>query len=206
MTLMTNGKKKRNGARRRNRRRNPAPVGFAKRNSRRRNPRGRRVRRNPNVAGFDLMQIAKVGAGAIVGGIGTRAITQKVLGDDKNKGVMGYGSNLIVAVALGWLGAKVNSDFGLGVIAGGVANTLQRIWDEQVAKVSPSATPALKGMGDASFSDSGLGDYVSATWPAVQVGGAYAPAAALPAAPGTPGAAIAAPAPVASNSRFDRGW
>jgi hypothetical protein len=201
---MTNGKKKRNGARRRNRRRNPAPVGVATRkHNRRRNPRGRRVRRNPNVAGFDLMQIAKVGAGAIVGGIGTRAITQKVLGDDKNKGVMGYGANLLTAIALGWLGAKVNSDFGLGVIAGGVANTLQRIWDEQVAKVSPSATPALQGIGDASFSDSGLGDYVSATWPTVQVGGAYAPAAALPAAPGT----ASAPAPVAAaNSRFDRGW
>lgn len=86
----------------------------------------------------------------------TRAVVQGVLGD-KNVGVMGYLSNLLVALGGGYALFKFTKSYpiALGWTVGGFANTLQRIWSEKVAMTSPAA--AAPQLGDLDYSSNGLG-------------------------------------------------
>lgn len=199
LTLMSNPHKKkarRNPfakiAKKSRRRKNPAYV-AKKRNGRRKNP--------FQVAGMNTTSMLKLALGAGAGAVGTRGITQIIL-KDKNEAVTGYVGNIVAALALAYAGAKaLGPEVGSGILAGGLAATVQRIWDEKVSKVLPAAvaaatgvTPAtVKGLGDVSYSDDGLGkmgalgQYVNASFPLSSESGPYvATPPALPAAGAAP--------------------
>jgi hypothetical protein len=152
---------------RRRRSRNPK-LHFGSRSRRHRNSffkRSRR-RRNPGVMaavrGLDLVEIAKVGAGAAVGGLAARSLTQMVL-QANNTGYVGYAGNLVASLLLGWAGNKfLGRNVGLGIAAGGFSATILRIWQEQVSQTSPSS---MSGLGDLDFSTSGLGEYAGSLFP-----------------------------------------
>ena len=129
----------------RRRRRNPTFIRVRNRRSRRRNP--------------DLKSALLVGLGAAGGGIATRGLTQAFLGAN-NAGYTGVGANLVVAWGLSFLGEKVHLDkeVTLGILAGGVAQAAQRLYEQFVA---PAASTALSGLGDPWYSSNGLGDYTS---------------------------------------------
>lgn len=199
---------------------NPHMVAAKPRTSSRRkhNPRG--------IGSFGITEIMKAGAGAAAGGLGTRSITQLVLGD-KNTGPLGYLANAAVAIALGYATAFVASPaWAIGVAAGGLGATILRIWSEQVSQTSPSS---LSGLGDLDFSGNGLGAYVQTAFPVPTVssqqgrfqvvqappyGGPMALPAAVAMPAGTPGASAPVPVspatahkaasgqPVAAASRF----
>jgi hypothetical protein len=172
------------------RRSNPHVVGKAKRRSySHRNPhlgfaghKRRSYRRNPEFAGFTFTSAAKVVGGGLAGGLATRGLTQLVL-KDKNTGGMGILANVGVAGLLTYLASKIDTSVAAGVLAGGGAVTLQRVWDVYVSKVladgtvnppaiaaaaqtAPDGTPKL---GDVSFSGNGLGYYSGADWPAPHI-------------------------------------
>lgn len=169
LIVMTNPKRKhrrRKGSyRSRNRRRSRNPkLHFGSRSRRHRNSffRRSRRRRNPSVGGMDLMEILKVGAGAAVGGLGARSLTQIVL-QSNNTGYVGYAGNLVASLLLGWAGNKfLGKNIGLGLAAGGFSATLLRIWQEQVSQTSPSS---MSGLGDLDFSSNGLGEYAGSVFP-----------------------------------------
>jgi hypothetical protein len=146
--------------------------------------------KNPlNIAGFGMKQVAEGCVGAAGGAIATGALTEKIFGKH-NEGPIGWLLNLGVAGLLGWGSYKyVSPVFGTGVLFGGGGATVRRIWDEKVSKLIPVAISAAtggesdgKGMGDASFSSSGmyaLNGYYEATYPDFELGerrGAPAPA------------------------------
>jgi hypothetical protein len=209
LTLMANPKKKR----RRNAwfkeakaRRRPNPFVKSAKRRRRRNPMWMKVRnrhharrRNPfTVAGKSPMSMAKLTVGALGGAIGTRSITNLVL-RQKNAGLLGYGVNVAIALALGYLGGKFSEDVGLGLMVGGLGSTAQRIWDDKVSGVLPAAAAVVqasaasvgasvpaKSLGDVSYSDDGLGrallgEYVSASFPTDKINGPYLAAGSAPA-------------------------
>ncbi|MCU1284477.1 MAG: hypothetical protein JWO13_827 [Acidobacteriales bacterium] len=107
--------------------------------------------------------LAKLAAGAFIGGIATRGLTQQVLGD-KNTGYMGYGANAIAAILLGYGANKLGAPPAVasGVVAGGFSALIQRIWSEKVSQTSPAA---MAGLGDIDYSANGLGDYVASGFP-----------------------------------------
>jgi hypothetical protein len=105
----------------------------------------------------------KLGIGAAGGAIGTRYLTQLILGD-KNSGFMGYGANLAAAIALAWTARKfVGPDIGDGVAAGGISALIMRLWSEKVSGTSPAALSGY--LGDLEFSSDGLGAYISSGFP-----------------------------------------
>lgn len=192
LTLMSNPKKRK--------KRNPfAAAGRERRSYRRRrsNPtykarRRTHRRRNPfSVAGNRPAKLVTLGLSAGAGGIATRFLPNLVA-KRFNEGLAGYGLNVLSAIALGMVAGKtLGKEEGVAVLLGGLAATGIRIWDDNVSKVLPiaaavkaGATPGvtIKGLGDASFSDDGLGRFEAAQWPGVQLG------------PGQP----ALPAPVAA--------
>lgn len=205
LTIMANPKKKKRNPRRR---RNPLWLmrtrnSRRRRNSaRRRNPsRGASRRRNPAIVGYSGMGIAKLAIGAGAGAIGTRALTQVVL-KDKNQGATGYVANAAVAIGLAMLTGKfLGNDAGAGVLAGGLAATMQRVWDDKrlipalatAVSATTGAAPSqsaqtVKGLGDISYSDDGLGSlgiYLTAQFPVTTESGAGygSSTAALPASP-----------------------
>jgi hypothetical protein len=150
--------------------------------------------RNPlHIAGFGMKQIAEGCVGAAGGAIATGALTEKVFGKH-NEGPIGWLLNLGVAGLLGWGSYKyISPVFGTGVLFGGGGATVRRIWDEKVSRLIPVAINAAtngesdgKGMGDASFSSSGmyaLNGYYEATYPDFQLGERYGSAAAAPPPP-----------------------
>ena len=204
LTLMSNPRKKK--ARRR---KNPLAKAAKSIRRRRRNPtyqarkrNGSGRRSNPfQVAGLSTTGMLKLALGAGAGAVGTRGITQLIL-KEKNENLMGYIGNVTVAIALAYAGGKaMGSDVAAGVLAGGLAATVQRAWDEKVSKVLPAAvaaatgvTPAtVKGLGDVSYSDDGLGrmgalgQFVNASFPLSTESGPYV--ATPPALPATAAAA-----------------
>lgn len=188
---MTNPKrKKRNRSHGRKSRRNPSLKSFFKRKS------YHRRRRNPGIGGFSVEHLAKLGAGAAIGGWGTRYIAQAILGD-ANTGVQGYVADVAVAVALAYAAKKfAGSDVADGVAAGGISAVLLRIYSEKAGAAAPAAMSGY--LGDVEFS--GLGTYLQAGYtlpPNVTNQNNYL----LPAA-GPVGAVVGAGAPA---GRFNRG-
>lgn len=166
---MTNPKKHRSRSTRhykanRRHRRNPFFTGRKSKGHRS----FRRRRRNP-IAGFAGADLIKLGLGAAGGAVGTRYLTQVILGD-KNTGVMGYGANIAAAVALAWAAAKfAGREVASGVAAGGLAAVILRLWSD---KVSGSSASALSGfLGDLEFSSDGLGAYITSGFPLPTVSG-----------------------------------
>jgi hypothetical protein len=209
LTIMSNPRK------RKSKKRNPVGVVKVSRKtgSRRRNPittkikrRGHSRRSNPfSVAGNGPSQLLKIGLGAGAGAVGTRGLTQLVL-RTKNEGIPGYVANAVVAVVLGFAGGKfLGQDVGQAMLAGGLAGTVQRIWDDKVSKIAPAVIAAavgapagaavtVKGLGDISYSDDGLGravalgGYEKASYPWVTDNGPFG-GDAIPALP--PAASVA---------------
>ena len=172
--VMTNPRKKRSrNTRRRARARNrQRSTSFSATRSRRhRNPfrAGRRRRRNPSIGGFGANELFKLGIGAAGGAIGTRYLTQVLLGD-RNTGAMGYGGNLAAAIALAWAAAKfAGPDIAKGVAAGGISALIMRLWSEKVSGTSPAALSGY--LGDLEFSSDGLGAYIDSSYPVPTVSG-----------------------------------
>lgn len=115
------------------RRRRSNPVMAAPRRHRRRRSSGvarkgrrRSIRRNPGSGG--LGNLVTSAAYAIAGAVGSKLLTQAVLGSS-NTGVMGYGGNLVAAFALGkGIGMFTrNKQAQNAVILGGVIQTVLRI-------------------------------------------------------------------------------
>jgi hypothetical protein len=164
---MTNPhKRKRQNYRRRarakNRHRSRNPF-VATRSRRHRNFGARRRRRNPSIGGFSGSELFKLGIGAAGGAIGTRYLTQVILGD-KNTGAMGYGANLAAAIGLAWAAAKfAGPDIAKGVAAGGISSLILRLWSEKVSGTSPAVLSGY--LGDLEFSSDGLGAYIDSAFP-----------------------------------------
>jgi hypothetical protein len=112
---------------------------------------------------MNASELFKLGVGAAGGAIGTRYLTQAVLGD-KNTGAMGYGANLAAAIALAWAAAKfAGPEIAKGVAAGGISALIMRLWSEKVAGTSPAALSGY--LGDLEFSSDGLGAYINSGFP-----------------------------------------
>lgn len=180
LLIMTNPKKHSNRrpksykAKNRHRRHNPffSRKGHGQHRSVRR-------RRNP-IAGFAGADLLKLGLGAAGGAVGTRYLTQVILGD-KNTGAMGYGANIAAAIALAWAAAKfAGREVANGVAAGGLAAVILRLWSD---KVSGSSAAALSGfLGDLEFSSDGLGAYIQSGFPVPTVSGGNGNYLSVPAA------------------------
>lgn len=161
-----------------------------------------------SVGGIGIMEYVKLGAGAAIGGIATRKLTQVVL-QDSNTGIQGYAANFGVAAALTLVAAKFFKSPRLaeGIAAGGVSATIMRILADQFPNSS-----VLSGVGDPLFSDDGLGGYIDSGFPVPTVSsnnGNYlavgGPASGAPAGVVVPPASAGSAAPgVASIARFSR--
>src|SRR4029077_18518771 len=139
------------------------------RSRRHRNFGGRRRRRNPGIGGFTGAELLSLGLGAAGGAIGSRYLTQMILGD-KNTGAMGYGANIAAAIALAWAAAKfAGRDIAAGVAAGGISAVIMRLWSEKVSQTSPVAMSGY--LGDLDFSGDGLGAYINSGFPLPTVSG-----------------------------------
>lgn len=166
-------KKKRRSAQRRGRTRNShRRSGYYARRSnqaprrprrRARNPRRgyfarRRRFSNPRGGGriFGLMTKA---AYTIGGAVGTRALTQAILGQ-QNQGMLGYAANAAAAFALGMAGGKFfGKDAGQFITIGGFVGIVMRLIQEftQIGKV---VNLQLSGLGDYGFAGvRGLGSF-----------------------------------------------
>src|SRR5579885_1429092 len=151
LLVMSNPKKKR--SRRKSYRRSKAARAANPFRPRRVKSYRRRSHRNPSIAGFSSNEVLKLALGAAGGSIGTRFITQAVLGD-KNSGAMGYGASAATALALAYGAGKFfGKDVANGVIAGGLSAILIRIWQERVSGTSPAALSGY--LGDLDFSSDG---------------------------------------------------
>jgi hypothetical protein len=160
LILLSNPRKKRNSHRSTSRSRRRTLSAARRRSNPFRSSHTQRRRRNPKfsregVKHFAIEGVKAIAAGA-VGAVGTRAIVQGILGD-KNVGMMGYLSNLAVALGGGWLLFKFtkSKSIALGWAVGGAANTVQRIWSEKVSMTSPAA--AAPQLSDLDYSSNGLG-------------------------------------------------
>lgn len=157
--------------------------------------------------------MVKLALGAGAGAVVTRGLTQIVL-KHRNEGVTGYAANVGVSIGLAFLGGKfLGNEVGAAVLAGGLAATVQRIWDEKVSMVAQAAVAAatgsqpatVKGLGDVSYSDDGLGrigalgEYVNADFPMTRERGAYG-------APALPAASAAAPMPASGADPHQAAW
>lgn len=203
--VMTNPKKKHRSRRRRHnarRSRKSNPM-FSRSRSRRHSGSYRRRRRNP-IGGFSANELLKLGLGAAGGAIGTRYLTQVVLGD-KNTGAMGYAANIAAAIALAWAASKfAGREVASGVAAGGLSAVIMRLWSDKVSGISPASLSGY--LGDLEFSSDGLGAYINSGFPLptvsatngnylnVPAGYSWGPAGAPSGAALAPGAS-AAPSP-----------
>lgn len=119
-------------------------------------------------AGSKISELIPLSGGVLVGTFVPRALTQMLLGAN-NSGIQGYGAQLLISAILGYLGTKAlsNKQFGSGIIAGGVAATAYRVYQEKNPSTptaivqAASGASAMNGLGDLDFSDNGLGTYVN---------------------------------------------
>lgn len=122
-----------------------------------------RRRRNPGM-GIGSSGLVSGVIGASAGAIGTRALTQALLGA-KNTGVMGYAGNIGVGLALAWAANKFGGkNLSYAVLIGAGVGIVQRAWSENVSLASPSSLSGARGLGDLDYSATRfgrLGDYVS---------------------------------------------
>jgi hypothetical protein len=127
---------------RRRRRSNPVKVIYRTRKKRSNGRRGRR-RSNPSFGGVTSMLMK--GAYGAIGAVGSRTITQAVLGGS-NSGVLGLGGQAISAMLLGWGATKfLGREAGNFVSLGG--------WIGLALRIAQDFTPygkvfALSGGGD----------------------------------------------------------
>lgn len=142
------GRRRRHSSRRRGSISNPKQMAASRSHRSRRRRRGGRRRSNP--AGVRQLPGFIMGGALVIGGaVGTRVITQAVLGA-QNKDWLGYGANLAAAFLLGGAAQLVMGRRGTQarnyVILGGVVSTIMRVIQDK--------TP----LGER-ISKLGLGDY-----------------------------------------------
>ena len=174
---------------RRTRRSNPV-MGRRRRRSVRRNRVHRRYRRN--AVGGRVGGLLVSGVYVVGGAVGTRMLTQAVLGS-KNTGVIGYGGNAVSALVLGWGVKKFlrNPHAGNMVMIGGFAALALRLIQDYTP-LGSFVQAQLSGMGIRG--DTGMGLLLSQSYvdPAIyDAGGAVMPGAWK---------ALAAPPVVASRT------
>lgn len=148
-------RRKTNASRRRTHRRRSNPVAAPRRRRRTHAKRTtRRHRRNPSRAVAGGMSNVIVSAAYALGGfVGTKALTQAVLGTS-NTGYVGYGANLAFAFVGGKLLTQipgVSKGAGMAFTLGGIIATLARVLTDM--------TPL-----GSTLSRYGLGDYEASTW------------------------------------------
>lgn len=154
-TSVAKRRRKASSSRRRvTRRRNPvlAAPRRRRRSVRRRNPAvstrrrsvRRSARRNPSFGGVGSQ--VQSAAYAIAGAVGSKMLTQAVLGAN-NTGLVGYAANLGAAFALGTVAGMVtkNRNARNAIILGGVIQTLLRVL---IDKTPFGSRLSLSGMGD----------------------------------------------------------
>lgn len=136
--------RRRRAAPRRRRRANPVAVAHRRRtrrstaaapkrrrrasSARRNHSRRRAARRNPIGSSFGMSGLVTQAAWAIGGAVGSKLLTQAVLGSS-NTGWIGYGGNIAAAFALSTATKMVlkNTQAGNAVLLGGVIQTLLRV-------------------------------------------------------------------------------
>lgn len=106
-----------------------------------------RRRRNPGNGPLSKgLDFAKTGLAALVGLVLTRQLPQMVL-KEKNSGAMGYGANVVTAVASAALASRfAGRQIGAAVGVGGALYVANRILSEQVSPVGKVLS--LSGLGD----------------------------------------------------------
>jgi hypothetical protein len=185
----------------------------ARRNGHKRNPvlrRTNRRHRNPELFGFDVMSVVKLSGGAAVGAVFTRWLPEQIMAE-ANVGFPGYLANLATALGAGWAVGKFgNKEIGGGIVAGGVAATIIRAYDDMTG----NSGNALAGLSDIGYSGN-LGRFMPMNYPIpVDQGGPYLvqPVPQLPAAPagaGTPLTAAKSGMSVKGNTlpaRMRKAW
>ncbi len=139
---------------RRYRRHNPAPVTRHRRRrrstGRKRSNRRRHTRRNPSMGGVTNLLVSA--AYAVGGAVGSKYLTQLVLGAS-NVGYVGYAANLAASFVAGKVVGMVTKNKAAenSVILGGVIMTVVRFLSDQ--------TPL-----GSTLQQYGLGDYEASTW------------------------------------------
>ena len=140
-------------------------------------------KKNPQFAGFTITSALKLGGGALVGSVGTPALTHVVM-KNHNVGVKGVLGNVVAGAALTYGASKVDATVAAGVAAGAVSSVALRIWETWIAQIisdgkpemlHPAAAAAVNTdgtpkLGDVRFSGSGLGFYSESTWPGPTIG------------------------------------
>jgi hypothetical protein len=166
-------RRSRTNARRYHRRRtNPAPVRHRRRrrSTARRSNRRRHTRRNPSMGGVSNLIVSA--AYAIGGAVGSKYLTQMVLGAS-NVGYVGYAANIAAAFVAGKAVGMFtkNKQAENSVILGGVIMAVIRFLSDQ--------TPL-----GSTLQQYGLGDYEASTWlsPARYVNAAQSAAIDIPTA------------------------
>lgn len=164
---------------------------------RRRRSTGRRRKANPSLRGGT--GIVTKGLWAMGGLILSRLVPQFFLGA-KNTGVVGYGSNLAVAIGGGYLAKSItkSSDAGNMFVIGGIGGLVLRAVQD-FTPFGQAVNSSLQGLGD-------IGVYGATTFfvPLAEAPGSDRGAVDLPAAVMRP-AAAAAPAGMGVVPRYTRG-
>lgn len=160
--IVANGKRRRTRRNRSHARRSRKsnPFGMRRHHVRRR---GGHRRSNPGIAGFNTGELLKLAAGAAGGVLGSKYVTQMVLGSS-NAGPMGWAAQAAITIALGWAANKfVGKDAAVGVVAGGLGAVALRIYNEQISGTSSS----MQGLGDPDMGimGIGLGEYRAGSLP-----------------------------------------
>lgn len=151
----TTARRRRRSYTHKRRRANPAVSANPRRRYARR--RNRYARRNPSAI-KGVGGLFSTAVYTIFGAVGTRALTQMALGT-RNQGVLGYGSNALAALVLGWAATKFgrNAAAGRAVTVGGfVGLTLRLIQD--LTPIGRFVNLQLAGMGR--LGDTGLGMFL----------------------------------------------
>jgi hypothetical protein len=103
----------------------------------------------------------------VIGGlVGSKYLTQLALGGN-NTGIMGYGGNLVAALALGWGTAKFtkNKELGAMVTIGGVAGVVMRVISDNTS-IGQYINLSLSGIGKGG--DTGIGIIQNSSFPVPQ--------------------------------------
>lgn len=113
---------------------------------RRRNPRMRyHRRRRHNPFGVTRSSVLPVVGGAIVGGVGSRAIPEMVL-RDSNTGIFGYAANALTALGIAWIAERwVSPNVAQGALIGGLTMTAGRIIEDNFGKKLVEFSANLSG-------------------------------------------------------------
>lgn len=128
----------------------------------------RRRRRNPALG--DLKSLVVRASSAIAGGVTTRLLPQAIL-KESNRGVVGYGANLLVAAVGGSLVARFtkSKDAGDMFLVGGVVMIVGRAIEEfagqKVVEFASAGIPLPGLSADMTYDMRLMGDFINQQFP-----------------------------------------